>query len=101
MGKTHKKVLYTIIRLYRNLISQKRISHNGAAFRRMIQLEDKLKELMPYPMARNEVGSETGIEQEELPLPADNFKSEFDWLASFKSIFKNLVDIIRLLIKWR
>ena len=52
-------------------------------------------------MERNEVGSETGIEQEELPLPADNFKSEFDWLASIKNIFKNLVDIIRLLIKWR
>jgi len=44
MGKTHKKVLYTIIRLYRNLISQKKISHNGAGFRRMIALEDKLKE---------------------------------------------------------
>lgn len=56
---------------------------------------------MPYPMERNEVGSETGIEQEELPLPADNFKSEFDWLASFKSILKNLVDIVSLLIKWR
>ena len=48
-----------------------------------------------------EVGSETGIEQEEeLPL-ADNFKSEFDWLASIKNIFKNLVDIMRILIKWR
>ena len=68
MKKLHKKILYTIIRLYKDL---------------------------------NEVGSETGIEQEELPLPADNFKSEFDWLASIKSIFKNLVDIIRLLIKWR
>ena len=49
----------------------------------------------------NEVGSETGIEQEELPLVTDNFKSEFDWLASIKNIFSNLVDIIRLLIKWR
>ena len=49
----------------------------------------------------NEVGSETGIEQEELPLVADNFKSEFDWLASIKNIFSNLVDIMRLLIKWR
>ena len=56
---------------------------------------------MPYPMKENEVGSETGIEQEELPLSAENFKSEFDWLASFKSIFKNLVDIVSLLIKWR
>mgnify|MGYP003628070289 FL=1 len=56
---------------------------------------------MPYPMKENEVGSETGIEQEELPLSADNFKSEFDWLASIRNIFKNLVDIIRLLIKWR
>lgn len=44
MKKPHKKVLYTIIRLYRDLISKKKISHNGAAFRRMIQLEDKLKE---------------------------------------------------------
>ena len=43
MGKTHKKILYTIIGLYRNLISQKRISHNGAGFRRMIELEDKIK----------------------------------------------------------
>jgi len=55
---------------------------------------------MPFPMG-NEVGSETGIEQEELPLVADNFKSEFDWLASIKNIFSNLVDIMRLLIKWR
>ena len=62
---------------------------------------------MPYPFKKEdvigdwEVGSETGIEQEELPLSAENFKSEFDWLASFRSIFKNLVDIIRILIKWR
>ena len=56
---------------------------------------------MPYPMARNEVGSETGIEQEELPLPAEIEKVEFDWLVSFKSILKNLVDIVSLLIKWR
>ena len=28
-------------------------------------------------------------------------KVEFDWLASFKSILKNLVDIVSLLIKWR
>jgi len=55
----------------------------------------------PYPMERNEVGSETGIEQEDLPLSAEIEKVKFDWLASFKSIFKNLVDIIRLLIKWR
>jgi hypothetical protein len=52
-------------------------------------------------MERNEVGSETGIEQEDLPLSAEIEKVKFDWLASFKSIFKNLVDIIRLLIKWR
>jgi len=56
---------------------------------------------MPYPMEKNEVGSETGIEQEDLPFTADNFKSEFDWLASIRNIFRNLVDIIRLLIKWR
>tara|TARA_R100001244_G_scaffold38734_3_gene35051 strand:+ start:208 stop:369 length:162 start_codon:yes stop_codon:yes gene_type:complete len=48
-----------------------------------------------------EVGSETGIEQEDLPLVANNLKSDFDWLASIKNIFKNLVDIIRILIKWR
>lgn len=44
MKKLHKKVLYSVIRLYRDLISKKKIGHNGAAFRRMIQLEDKLKE---------------------------------------------------------
>jgi len=48
-----------------------------------------------------EVGSETGIEDEDLPLVANNLKSDFDWLASIKNIFKNLVDIIRILIKWR
>lgn len=48
-----------------------------------------------------EVGSETGIEQEDLPLVANNLKSDFDWLASIKNIFKNLVDIIKILIKWR
>ena len=52
-------------------------------------------------MEKNEVGSETGIEQEDSPFTADNFKSEFDWLASIRNIFRNLVDIIRLLIKWR
>jgi hypothetical protein len=62
---------------------------------------------MPYPFKKEdvvgdwEVGSETGIEQKELPLTAEVEKVEFDWLASFESIFKNLVDIIRLLIKWR
>ena len=44
MKKLHKKILYTIIRLYKDLISKKKISHNGAGFRRMIELEDKLKE---------------------------------------------------------
>ena len=43
MKKLHKKILYTIIRLYKDLISKKKISHNGAGFRRMIELEDKLK----------------------------------------------------------
>mgnify|MGYP003628080772 CR=1 FL=1 len=57
---------------------------------------------MPYPMYKSvEVGSETGIEDEDLPLVANNLKSDFDWLASIKNIFKNLVDIIRILIKWR
>ena len=56
---------------------------------------------MPYPFHKNEIGSETGIEREELPLPADNLKSEFDWLASFKSILENLVDIVRIILKWR
>ena len=46
-----------------------------------------------------EVGSETGIEQD---LPFDsNIKSEFDWLASIKRTFKNIVDIVKILIKWR
>jgi|TARA_R110002110_G_scaffold54334_1_gene156035 hypothetical protein len=58
--------------------------------------------VMPYPMYKSvEVGSETGIEDEDLPLVANNLKSDFDWLASIKNIFKNLVDIIRILIKWR
>jgi len=57
---------------------------------------------MPYPMYKSvEVGSETGIEEEDSPLVANNLKSDFDWLASIKNIFKNLVDIIRILIKWR
>ena len=43
MKKLHKKILYSIIKLYRDLISNKKISHNGAGFRRMIELEDKLK----------------------------------------------------------
>jgi hypothetical protein len=43
MKKLHKKILYSIIKLYRDLISKKKISHNGAGFRRMIELEDKLK----------------------------------------------------------
>ena len=57
---------------------------------------------MPYPMYKSvEVGSETGIEDEDLPLVANNLKSDFDWLASIKNVFKNLMDIIRILIKWR
>lgn len=57
---------------------------------------------MPYPMYKSvEVGSETGIEQEDSPEVTDDLKSDFDWLASIKNIFKNLVDIIRILIKWR
>ena len=43
MKKLHKKILYSIIKLYRDLISKKKISHNGAGFRRMIELEDKIK----------------------------------------------------------
>lgn len=43
MKKLHKKVLYSVIRMYRDLISKKKISHNGAAFRRMIELEDRIK----------------------------------------------------------
>mgnify|MGYP003131973057 FL=1 len=46
-----------------------------------------------------EVGSETGIEQD---LPFDsNIKSEFDWLASIKRTLKNIVDIVKILTKWR
>jgi hypothetical protein len=48
-----------------------------------------------------EVGSETGIEQKDSPLKADDLKSNFDWLASIGNIFKNVADMIRLIIKWR
>lgn len=46
-----------------------------------------------------EVGSETGIEQ-DLPLDS-NKKSDFNWLARIKNIFNNIVDIVKILIKWR
>ena len=62
---------------------------------------------MPYPFKPRtyqdpdiEVGSETGIEQAS-PSRMVNRKSAFDWLASIKNIFINLVDIVKLLIRWR
>tara|TARA_R100000773_G_C4207738_1_gene108125 strand:- start:1166 stop:1333 length:168 start_codon:yes stop_codon:yes gene_type:complete len=47
-----------------------------------------------------EVGSETGIEQ-DLPSKAKENKSEFDWLASIKRIFINLVDIVKAITRWQ
>ena len=55
---------------------------------------------MPYPFEKIEVGSETGIEQDS-PSKTKQSKSEFDWLASIKRIFINLVDIVKILIRWR
>jgi len=69
---------------------------------------------MPFPMQPRyqaqpetqlydsvEVGSETGIEFNESSLNTVVSKSDFDWLASIKRITENIVDIIRILMKWR
>ena len=34
-------------------------------------------------------------------LPYNKRKSDFNWLASIKRIINNLVDIVKILIKWR
>jgi len=63
---------------------------------------------MPYPMTpRNYnnsdigVGSETGIEQKDSPYKVVNKKSNFDWLASIKNIINKLVEMLKIVSKWR
>ena len=62
---------------------------------------------MPYPMTpRNynspeiEVGSETGIEQKNSPLQADE-KVDKSVGKQIDKIFINLWDILKILVKWR
>ena len=47
-----------------------------------------------------EVGSETGIEQEDSPLVVDR-KSEISVGTMINNIFINLWDIIKILLRWR
>jgi len=47
------------------------------------------------------VGSETGIEQKDSPYKVVNKKSNFDWLASIKNIINNLVEMLKIVSKWR
>jgi len=68
---------------------------------RPLAKNDMINSIMENRQEDIEVGSETGIEQKDSPLKADDLKSDFDWLASIGNIFKNVVDMIRLLIKWR
>jgi len=55
---------------------------------------------MPYPFHKNEIGSETGIEEDYQPRGI-KVGSDFDWLASIRNIFINLSDMIRIILKWR
>ena len=62
---------------------------------------------MPYPMTpRNynspeiEVGSETGIEQKNSPLQADE-KVDKSVGKQIRNIFINLWDIVKIVSKWR
>ena len=62
---------------------------------------------MPYPMTpRNynspeiEVGSETGIEQKNSPLQADE-KVDKSVGKQIEKIFINLWDILKISVKWR
>ena len=62
---------------------------------------------MPYPMTpRNynspeiELGSETGIEQKNSPLQADE-KVDKSVGKQIEKIFINLWDILKILVKWR
>ena len=64
-----------------------------------MSLQQDKKFMMNDKSEKIEVGSETGIEQD---LPFDNnIKSDFNWLARIKNIFNNIVDIVKILIKWR
>ena len=54
---------------------------------------------MPESFEDIEVGSETGIEQES--PSKNNIKSDFNWLARIKNIVNNIVDIVKILIRWR
>lgn len=60
---------------------------------------------MPYPMKPdNNLGSETGIEAEKGYAPEERYnkrKNDFDWLASIRNIFNNIVEIVKMLFKWR
>ena len=47
------------------------------------------------------VGSETGIAQKDSPYKVVNKKSNFDWLASIKNIINNLVEMLKIVSKWR
>lgn len=64
-----------------------------------MSLQQDKKFMMNNEPEKIEVGSETGIEQD---LPFDNnIKSDFNWLARIKNIFNNIVDIVKILTKWR
>ena len=64
-----------------------------------MSLQQDKKFMMNDKSEKIEVGSETGIEQD---LPFDNNKkSDFNWLARIKNIINNIVDIVKILTKWR
>ena len=64
-----------------------------------MSLQQDKKFMMNNEPEKIEVGSETGIEQD---LPFDNnIKSDFNWLARIKNIVNNIVDIVKILTKWR
>ena len=56
---------------------------------------------MPYPFHKIEVGSETGIEKEYSPKVQKVEKKDNVVGTMLVNIFQNLVDIVRILIKWR
>ena len=69
---------------------------------------NETKKIMTFPMQpRNSsdldmgVGSETGIEQKDSSYKVVVEKYKFDWLASIKNIFNNLVEILKIISKWR
>ena len=54
-----------------------------------------------YNNSKIEVGSETGIEQKDSSYKVEVEKNNFDWLASIKNITNNLVEILKIISKWR